>query len=78
MLTHTKSCRTIKSQADDMASRRVRLSGYGNPSVTRYEFDETLLNDHAMKSHWKSWYLNWSIKDLTDSISSAQNSPSQN
>ena len=68
----------IKSQADDMASRRVRLSGYGNPSVTRYEFDETLLNDHAMKSHWKSWYLNWSIKDLTDSISSAQNSPSQN
>lgn len=38
----------IKSQADDMASRRVRLSGYGDPIVTRYEFDETILNDHSM------------------------------
>ena len=26
-----------------MASRRVRLSGFGNPIVTRYEFDESLL-----------------------------------
>ena len=39
----------IESQADEMASRRVRLSGYGNPIVTRYEFDETLLNDPVMK-----------------------------
>lgn len=39
----------IRSQADDMASRRVRLSGCGSPIVTRYEFDETLLNDHSMK-----------------------------
>ena len=39
----------IRSQADDMASRRVRLSGYGSPIVTRYEFDETLLNDHSIK-----------------------------
>ena len=39
----------IESQADEMASRRVRLSGYGTPIVTRYEFDETLLNDYTMK-----------------------------
>ena len=38
----------IKSQADDMALRRVRLSGYGNPVVTRYEFDETILNGNAL------------------------------
>ncbi len=40
----------IKSQADDMAFRRVRLSGKGKPIVTRYEFDETMLYDHVMKT----------------------------
>ena len=46
----------IRSQADDMASRRVRLSGCGSPIeesgvpiVQEFEFDETLLNDHSMK-----------------------------
>ena len=39
----------IESQADEMASRRVRLSGYGNPIVTQYKFDETLLNAPDMK-----------------------------
>ncbi|MBQ6064218.1 MAG: DUF3990 domain-containing protein [Prevotella sp.] len=39
----------IKSQADEMAFRRVRLSGYGNPIVTQYEFDESLLNDNTIK-----------------------------
>lgn len=38
----------IRSQADDMALRRVRLSSYGNPVVTRYEFDETILNGNAL------------------------------
>lgn len=40
----------IESQANDMASRRVKLSGYGSPIVTRYEFDESFLCDPAIKA----------------------------
>jgi hypothetical protein len=38
----------IKSQAEDMAVRRVRLSGFGKPIVTPFEFDETVLNDRSL------------------------------
>lgn len=38
----------IKSQAEDMAVRRVRLSGFGKPTVTTFEFDETVLNDRSL------------------------------
>ena len=38
----------IKSQAEDMAVRRVRLSGFGMPTITSFEFDETVLNDKSL------------------------------
>lgn len=38
----------IKSQAEDMAVRRVRLSGFGIPTITSFEFDETALNDKSL------------------------------
>lgn len=34
----------IKEQALQMAMRRTRIVGNGTPSVTTYEFDDTLLN----------------------------------
>ena len=33
----------IRSQAEDMARRRVRLTGFGSPIVTSFEFDECCL-----------------------------------
>ena len=40
----------IKSQAEDMAVRRVRLSGWGSPIVTAFEFDEKLLKDKSINT----------------------------
>lgn len=33
----------ICSQAEEMAKRRTRIVGFGNPTVTEYSFDESLL-----------------------------------
>lgn len=38
----------IKSQAESMAFRRVRLSGAGSPIVTQYAFDEALFDDKTL------------------------------
>ena len=38
----------IKSQAENMAIRRVRLAGFGKPIVMSYCFDETVLNDQSL------------------------------
>lgn len=38
----------IEAQAKDMAARRVRLSGFGSPIVSLFEFDETMLNDQSL------------------------------
>ena len=40
----------IQSQAEDMANRRVRLAGEGNPIVTAFEFDERLLKDKSINT----------------------------
>lgn len=34
----------ILSQAEDMAKRRTRIVGSGNPTVTAFSFDDSLLN----------------------------------
>lgn len=39
----------IKSQAEDMALRRVKLAKTGTPTITSFEFDETLLDSHSLK-----------------------------
>ena len=33
----------IRSQAEEIAKRRTRIVGFGNPTVTEYSFDESLL-----------------------------------
>lgn len=40
----------IRSQADDMAIRRVRLAGSGSPIVTAFEFEECLLKDQSINA----------------------------
>ena len=40
----------IRSQAEDMARRRVRLTGFGSPIVTSFEFDECCLETGDIKS----------------------------
>ena len=40
----------IKSQAEDMALRRVRLAKTGDPVVTSFEFDENLLDTSSLKT----------------------------
>lgn len=40
----------IKSQADDMAFRRVRLTKIGTPIVTSFDFDESLLDCSSLKT----------------------------
>lgn len=40
----------IRSQAEDMARRRVRLTGFGSPIVTSFEFDECWLETDEIKS----------------------------
>ncbi len=39
----------ILQQALDMAYKRTRIVGYGSPVVTKYLFDENLLNDGSLK-----------------------------
>lgn len=39
----------IKSQAEDMAVRRYRVMGVGEPVVTSFLFDESLLESDALK-----------------------------
>lgn len=39
----------IEEQAVQMASRRVRISGKGEPVVSAYIFDESLLNDVGLR-----------------------------
>lgn len=38
----------IRTQADQMALRRVRQSGKGTPTVIGYRFDEHLFNDNSL------------------------------
>lgn len=38
----------ILQQALDMAYRRTHVVGYGNPTVTKYLFDEKLLSDGSL------------------------------
>ena len=40
----------IRSQAEDMAIRRVRLAGTGSPVVSSFEFDEKLLNGNLLRT----------------------------
>ncbi len=40
----------IKSQADDMAFRRVRLTKIGTPILTSFDFDESLLDCSSLKT----------------------------
>ena len=40
---------SIYAQAEDMAMRRVRLSGEGSKTVTAFEFDEKWLNDDSLR-----------------------------
>jgi len=40
----------IQAQAEEMAIRRVRLSGSGSPIVTVFEFDESVLRDKSVKT----------------------------
>lgn len=40
---------TVLSQAEDMAMRRVRMSGQGEPTVTKFEFNEEFLNGESLK-----------------------------
>ena len=39
----------IKEQAEQMAHRRVQQSGIGSPHVIRYQVDDQLLEDHALR-----------------------------
>ncbi len=39
----------IKSQAEQMATRRVRMAGSGTPTITTYKFDENCLCDGTLK-----------------------------
>lgn len=40
---------SVCSQAEDMAKRRVRMSGQGEPTITAFEFDEKWLNSESLK-----------------------------
>lgn len=39
----------IRSQAEDMAKRRVRIAGEGTPVVSAFRFDESILNDSSLQ-----------------------------
>ena len=39
----------IKEQAEDMAFRRKRMTGIGEPVVTCFHFDESLLHDNTLR-----------------------------
>ena len=40
---------SVRSQAEDMAVRRVRMLGTGEPQVTTFDFEEKWLNDDSLK-----------------------------
>lgn len=56
----------IRSQAEDMAIRRVRLAGIGSPVVTAFEFDESILENPSINAlifpkvsvEWAKFVLN--------------------
>lgn len=56
----------IRSQAEDMAIRRVRLAGIGSPVVTAFEFDEGILENPSINAlifpkvsvEWAKFVLN--------------------
>lgn len=39
----------IKEQAEQMAIRRTRIADFGEPTILKYRFDETLLNNSELK-----------------------------
>ena len=39
----------VRSQADDMALRRTRMSGQGEPTVTTFDFNEDWLKNQALR-----------------------------
>lgn len=56
----------IKSQAEDMAVRRYRIMGVGEPTVTSFLFDESMLESDVLKvktfegatEEWAEFILN--------------------